>query len=253
MISTMMKDKVALITGGASGMGAATARLLAQQGARVLLVDRDEASARQVAKEIDAGDPIAGDVSDAAFCQHAINEAVARHGRLDALVNAAGIIVRADAPGTSDVDWQRMWAVNVNGPFFLCRAAIPIMQTQGSGAIVNFGSIWGAVGGRGHVAYCASKGAVHQLTRALALDHARDGIRVNAVLPGEVDTPMLRRGGRDAPVSDEQLAAMADATIPMGRLAQPDEVARVVCFLLSDAASYITGALLPVDAGYTAQ
>ena len=108
------------------------------------------------------------------------------------------------------------------------------------------------MGGRGHVAYCAAKGAIHQLTRALALDHARDGVRINAVAPGEVDTPMLRRGGRESALTDEALAQMADATIPMGRLAQPEEVARVVLFLASDDASYMTGAVVPVDAGYTA-
>ena len=126
------------------------------------------------------------------------------------------------------------------------------MKAQGSGAIVNFGSIWGNVGGKGHVAYCASKGAVHQITRAMALDHARDGIRINAVCPGEVDTPMLRLAGRTAPLSDAAAAEMADRVVPMGRLAQPEEIARVVLFLASDAASYITGALVPVDAGYTA-
>ena len=121
-------------------------------------------------------------------------EAVERHGRLDALVNAAGTIVRADAPGTDDDAWHRQFRVNVDGTFFMSRAAVRAMQPAGSGAIVNFGSIWGGTGGQGHAAYCAAKGAVHNLTRAMALDHARDGIRVNAVAPGEVDTPMLRAG-----------------------------------------------------------
>ena len=169
------------------------------------------------------------------------------------LVNAAGIIVRADAPNTSDADRQRILSVNLNGVFFMSRAAVRQMQTQGGGAIINFGSIWGDVGGAGHVAYCASKGAVHQVTRAMALDHARDGIRINAVLPGEVDTPMLRLGGRTTPATDAELARMADVDIPMGRLAQPEEIGHVVRFLASDAASYITGAMIPVDAGYTAR
>lgn len=134
----------------------------------------------------------------------------------------------------------------------MSRAALRQMKAQRSGAIVNFGSIWGSVGGKGHVAYCASKGGVHQLTQAMALDHARDGIRINAVCPGEVDTPMLRMGGRTTPMSDEEANKMADAVVPMGRLAQPEEIARVVLFLASDAASYMTGALVPVDAGYTA-
>ncbi len=245
------ENKIALVTGGVSGMGAATARLLAEAGARVAIVDRNVELAAQTASELGAMS-ITGDVSDSAFCERAVDEVVSRQGRLDVLVNAAGIIVRADALGTSDEAWARMWSVNVSGTFFMCRAALRVMVPQQSGAIVNFGSIWGDVGGRGHVAYCAAKGAIHQLTRALALDHARDGVRLNAVAPGEVDTPMLRRGGRDEPMGDEALAQMASATIPMGRLAQPEEVARVVLFLASDAASYMTGTVVPVDAGYTA-
>ena len=251
------ENKTVLITGGASGMGAAAARLFVEAGANVVIVDRNGELAQQTAAEIGMGapnmGPIVGDVSDAAFCDRAVAEAVSRYGRLDVLVNAAGIIVRADAPNTSDADWARIMGVNVNGVFFMSRAAVRQMKAQGSGAIINFGSIWGHVGGAGHVAYCAAKGAVHQITRAMALDHARDGIRVNAVLPGEVDTPMLRRGGRATPATDEELAKMADADIPMGRLAQPAEIGRVVRFLASDAASYITGAMIPVDAGYTAR
>lgn len=244
-------DKVVVITGGASGMGAASARRFAAAGARVIIVDRDAELAQSVANEINAPQPVIGNVAYSAFCTQTVDNVVNRYGQLDVLVNAAGIIVRADATATTDDDWRRMFEVNVNGTFFMCRAAIGQMKQQASGAIINFGSIWGMVGGRGHVAYCASKGAVIQLTRALALDHARDGIRVNGVCPGEVDTPMLRRGGRDKPVTDEYLQEMADETIPMGRLAQPEEIANVVFFLASDEASYITGAVIPVDAGYT--
>jgi len=247
------QGKTALITGAASGMGAATARQFAAAGAQVIVVDRAAEQAQQIATDIGATAPVVGDVSDSAFCTQAVATAVERTGRLDVLVNCAGIIVRANAPETSDEDWWRIFRVNTDGTFFMCRAAVTQMQQQGSGAIINFGSIWGSVGGRGHVAYCASKGAVHQITRAMALDHARDGIRINAVCPGEVDTPMLRRGGRSQPATDAELQAMADATIPVGRLAQPDEVARVALFLASDAASYMTGVLVPVDAGYTAQ
>lgn len=244
--------RVVMITGAASGMGAATARLFAQQGAHVLIVDRNREAAERLAGEIGAAPPIVGDVSDSAFCDRAVETAAARHNRLDVLVTCAGVIVRADALGTSDDDWLRVMNVNVSGVFYMCRAALRVMKRQGSGAIVTFGSIWGGVGGKGHAAYCASKGAVHNLTRALALDHARDGIRINAVCPGEVDTPMLR-SGRAEPVSDAWLRDMADRVVPAGRLAQPEEIARVVLFLASDAASYMTGALVPVDAGYTSQ
>lgn len=243
------------MTGAASGMGAATARLFAAEGDHVFVVDRDEVGAHRVAAEL-AGTAVVGDVTDSAFCDEVVASAVARAvaagGRLDVLVNAAGTIVRADADGTSDDEFLRVMNVNVTGTFYLCRAAVRAMKAGGGGAIVNFGSMWGDAGGKGHVAYCASKGAIHNMTRALALDHARDGIRVNGVCPGEVDTPMLRGAGRATPVSDEYLAEMADRVVPIGRLAQPEEIGRVVVFLASDAASYMTGALVAVDAGVTA-
>jgi meso-butanediol dehydrogenase/(S,S)-butanediol dehydrogenase/diacetyl reductase len=172
-------------------------------------------------------------------------------GRLDVLVNAAGIILRADALGTTDEAWQNMMNVNVNGVFYMSRAAVRPMLQQGKGAIVNFGSIWGGVGAAGVLAYCASKGAVHQITRAMALDYVEKGIRINAVCPGEVDTPMLR-SGRVSPPTEADMKRLADS-VPMKRLAAPEEIARVVCFLASDAASYMTGAMVPVDAGYTAR
>jgi NAD(P)-dependent dehydrogenase (short-subunit alcohol dehydrogenase family) len=192
-----------------------------------------------------------GDVSDSAFCNRAVETALERHGRLDVLVNAAGIILRADALNTSDEQWQRVMNVNVNGLFFMSRAAIGPMKKQGQGAIVNFGSIWGQVGSAGVVAYCASKGAVHQITRAMALDHVKDGIRINAVCPGEVNTPMLA-SERAEPVTPELMQRLA-AAVPLGRMAEPVEIARVVLFLASDAASYMTGSMVTVDAGYTAR
>jgi NAD(P)-dependent dehydrogenase (short-subunit alcohol dehydrogenase family) len=242
LTAMMLEGRIAIVTGAASGMGAATARLLTEAGATVLGADI-------------AADPavaLVGDVSDPGFCDAAVARAVGLHGRIDILVNAAGVIVRADAPATDDDAWYRQMRVNVDGTFFMCRAAIRRMRQQGSGTIVNFGSIWGSAGGKGHVAYATAKGAVHNLTRSLALDHAREGIRVNAVCPGEVDTPMLRGAGRAVPLTDAQLAEMADRVVPNGRLAQPEEIGRVVVFLCSDAASYMTGALVPVDGGWSA-
>ncbi len=244
-------EKVALITGAASGMGAATAREFAAARGQVVIVDRNAELAHKVATEIKTQAPIIGDVSDSAFCQQAVEATLKRYGRLDVLVNAAGIIVRAEAQNTSDEDWRRIMGVNVDGVFFMSRAAIAQMKEQGQGAIVNFGSIWGDVGASGVLAYCASKGAVHQITRAMALDHVKDGIRINAVCPGEVNTPMLS-SARSEPVSAEMMQRLAD-TVPMGRLAEPEEIARVVLFLASDAASYMTGSLVTVDAGYTAR
>lgn len=242
LTANMLEHRVAIVTGAASGMGAATARLLAEAGATVLGADI----------AVNPAVALVGDVSDSKFCDAAVARAVALHGRLDIVVNAAGVIVRADAPATDDDAWHRQMRVNVDGTFFMCRAAIRQMRRQGSGVIVNFGSIWGAAGAKGHVAYAAAKGAVHNLTRSLALDHAREGIRVNAVCPGEVDTPMLRGAGRAVPLTDAQLAEMADRVVPNGRLAQPDEIGRVVVFLCTDAASYMTGALVPVDGGWSA-
>lgn len=243
--------KTVLITGAASGMGAAAAKEFRVAGADVVMVDRNAELARQVAVELSADPPLVGDVSDSGFCRQAVAAALERHGRLDVLVNAAGVIVRADALGTSDEQWQKVMNVNVNGVFFMSRAAVAVMKEQGKGAIVNFGSIWGGVGATGVTAYCASKGAVHQITRAMALDHVKDGIRINAVCPGEVDTPMIR-SERSGPVTADMMRALAD-TVPMGRLAEPVEIARVVLFLASDAASYMTGSMVNVDAGFTAR
>jgi meso-butanediol dehydrogenase / (S,S)-butanediol dehydrogenase / diacetyl reductase len=242
--------RVAIVTGGASGMGAATARRLAAGGAHVLIVDRNSDLAVTVAAEI-GGTAVIGDVADSTFCDGVVAAAVVHHGGLDVVVNAAGVIVRASGENTTDEQWARIMGVNVSGTFFMCRAALRVMKQQGRGAIVNFGSIWGDLGSAGVAAYCASKGAVHNLTRALAMDHAADGIRVNAVCPGEVNTPMLQSERVEA-VTDRLLEQIA-ATVPMGRLADPDEIARVVCFLASDDASYMTGAMVSVDAGYGAR
>ena len=245
------KDKVAIITGGASGMGAATAREFSAAGGLPVIVDQNGPLATEVATELRAAPPMIGDVSDSLFCDGVVEKVVREYGRFDILINAAGIIVRADALGTSDEQWQRVMNVNVNGVFYMSRAAIKHMKQQGKGVIVNFGSIWGSVGAAGVAAYCASKGAVHQLTRAMALDYVNDGIRINAICPGEVNTPMLS-SERNEPVTAELLQKLAD-TVPMGRLADPAEIARVVLFMASDAASYMTGAMINVDAGFTAR
>lgn len=248
--------KTILVTGGASGMGAETARLFAEVGARVFIVDRNAELAGQTAAGLGA-EAIIGDVSQSSFCDAAVARAAAA-GRLDCLVNAAGIILRTTGLDTSDADWQRTLEVNVSGVFYMCRAAIRRMKAQepdaegARGAIVNFGSIWGELSGKGALAYAASKGAVHQITRTFAIEHARDGIRVNAVCPGEVDTPMLRAAGRAVPLTDEQAREMGERVVPMGRLAQPVEIARMARFLCSSEASYITGAMHYVDAGYSA-
>lgn len=245
------EGKVVVVTGGASGMGAASVRAFATQEARVVVVDRNAEGARSIAEEV-GGLALVGDVSQSVFCNEAIAAVVERYGQLDVLVNAAGIIKRTDTIHTSDEAWRQIFGVNVDGIFYMCRAALPHMVARHSGVIVNFGSIWGDIGSAGVAAYCATKGAVHNLTRAMALDHARDGIRILAVCPGEVDTPMLA-SERSAPPTRAFLDDLADRTIPVGRLAQPEEIARVVVFLASDAASYMTGSLVAVDGGFTAR
>ena len=247
-----LANKSVLITGGASGMGAATALLFTEAGATVFIIDRNAELAHETAKKLGAT-AIAGDVSNSTFCSATIDQVAATHGSVDCVVNAAGIIVRANGLDTSDDDWQRTLNVNVSGVFYMCRAAIRHMKIQKSGAIVNFGSIWGELSGAGALAYAASKGAVHQITRTFAIEHARDGIRVNGVCPGEVDTPMLRAAGRAVPLTDAQAAEMGERAVPMGRLAQPHEIARIVLFLCSEHASYITGAMHYVDAGFSAR
>lgn len=255
-LNDQFTGKVVAVTGAASGMGAACAREFAARGATVVIIDVNETGADSVADECGATGirptVLTGDVSDSGFCDQAVDAIVAELGSIDVVVNAAGTIHRADSLGTGDDDWRRVMGVNVDGMFYLCRAALRHMTASGGGAIVNFGSIWGGVGSAGATAYCVSKGAVHQLTRALALDHVEQGVRVNAVAPGEVNTPMLA-SERPAPPTPEDLQVLADATIPMKRLAEPVEIAKVVVFLASDDASYMTGEIVHVDAGYTAR
>jgi NAD(P)-dependent dehydrogenase (short-subunit alcohol dehydrogenase family) len=191
----------------------------------------------------------AADLRLATDCEALIATTIQRLGRLDVLVNNAGILYSADAVHTTDEQWLETMAVNVNALFYLSRGAVKHMQRIGKGAIVNIASEWGLNGEPNHLAYCASKGAVVQITRCMALDHARDNIRVNSVCPGEIHTRMVdailaQRGGD----MGQQLRELA-AGIPMRRLAHPAEVARCVHFLASDLASYVTGANLPVDGG----
>ena len=229
----------ALVTGGAGGIGSATARLLAQQGARVLVADINvsEASLPEgvFAHRCDVTSPEASAGMIAA--------AVDRFGRLDILVNNAGVGIMAETPDVADEDWRHVFAVNVDAVFYACRAAIPHLRKQG-GAIVNVGSISGLLGDYGFTAYNASKGAVINYTRALAMDHARDGIRVNAICPGFIAGTALTK---PIPNPDDWTDR-----IPMGRAGTPDEMAKVIAFLASDDASYMTGAVIVADGGITA-
>ncbi len=245
--------KVVLVTGSTSGIGEACARVLAESGAAVMICGRDAARGRKVVQSITAAGGSAQfravDLRTAGACERLVADTIEALGGLDVLVNNAGILYTANALDTTDEQWLDTMAVNVNALFYMSRAAVKHMKAAGGGAIVNVASEWGLNGEPNHVAYCASKGAVVQITRCMALDHARDNIRVNSVCPGEIHTRMVdeilaKRGG-DAATNLRELAA----GIPMRRLAHPKEVARCVQFLASDLASYVTGAQLSVDGG----
>ena len=243
--------RVALVTGASSGIGAAVAIEFADADWNVMAAGRDEERLAEVA---DASDNIAtweGELGGSEDCDELVSDTIDEFGQLDCLVNSAGILVRGDANETSDDDWRDLMSINLDIPFYLSRAAIPhLLETSGS--IVNLASYWGLRAVGRAVSYCTSKGGLIMLTRAMALDHAADGVRVNAVCPGGVDTPMLAAGaqenGQDV---DEFLATVAEAS-PNGRIAEPGEVASLVLYLASDAGRHINGTAIPIDGGLTA-
>jgi len=247
-----LSGKRALITGAASGIGRATALLFAREGAAVAVLDVDEDGGQAVVQTIlDEGGQaifVRGDVTWAADCQRAVQETVDRLGGLDILFNNAGIIRRATVIDTSEEEWERVMAVNVKSIFLLGKYAVPAMAQSGGGAIVNTASGWGLVGGRNAVSYCASKGAVVNMTRAMALDHGAQNIRVNCVCPGDTDTPMLRSEAQQLGESEDAFLAEA-ADRPLQRIGRPEDIARAVLYLASDDSAFVTGTALVVDGG----
>jgi len=250
-----LANQVALITGGTSGIGESTALLFAREGAKIAITGRNEARGHAVTARIleHGGHAIflRTDVRKAEECRRAVDETIKSFGRLDILFNNAGVFYPQTTLECSEEEWDLQIDVNLKGTFLMSKYALPGMIAQGSGVIVNNSSGWGIVGGDRAVAYCASKGGVVLLTKAMAVDHGRQGIRVNCICPGDVDTPMLPEDARMRGLNwNEYIAGCANR--PMGRVGTPDEIAKAVLFLASDDSSFMTGAALVVDGGGTA-
>lgn len=235
-------NKRALVTGGAGGIGSVITQRLRAEGAKVTIADR-------YCDSLEAEALLPGDLLDAGYADCLPIAAAEAMGGLDIIINNAGVISRGPVTEASDADWALSVGVNVEAPFRICRAGIPLLASGGGGAIVNLASCWGVRPGPNHAVYCMTKAAIASLTQCMGRDHAHQGIRINAVCPNEVDTPMLRTGfekrGFDPQTAIEDLGK----TVPLGRVATPEDIADVVLFLASDAARYMCGSLVEVNGG----
>jgi len=248
-VATSLEGRVAIVTGAAGGVGGATTTRLLERGAHVVAVDISPAVHELAGDDVEA---VEGDVAEAETAERAVAAALQRWRRVDILVNNAAMILYQGILETSEAEWDRLLAVNVRSAFLFSRAAIPAMLDGGAGAIVSTASISGLIGLPGQAAYAASKGAIVQLTKQLAVEFAPQGIRVNAVAPGAIDTPFLRRFV-DAQEDPGAVEAGISGRHPLGRMATPGEVADAIVFLASDDAAFVTGTIFPVDGGFTAQ
>jgi NAD(P)-dependent dehydrogenase (short-subunit alcohol dehydrogenase family) len=247
-----LKDKVALITGGASGIGRATAELFAREGAAVVVGDYNNEAGCETVRAIKAagveGMFVQVDVADSAQVGRMVDAALQAYSRIDVLFNGAGVLYYGTVMETDERSWNRVLSINLTGTYLCCRAVLPHMIRQGSGSIINVASTTGAHDACANAAaYVTSKGGVTLLTRAMAIDHAKQGVRINALCPGATDTPMLRNA-----LSPEQVDALAKSH-PIGRLGRPEELAKAALFLASDDASFVTGSAMYVDGGQTAK
>jgi meso-butanediol dehydrogenase/(S,S)-butanediol dehydrogenase/diacetyl reductase len=245
-------NKVAIVTGGGSGIGRAAAEILAREGAKVVVADSKVDAGQNATQAIRAAGGeatfVSVDVSDSTQVQHMVQVALETYDKIDILLNSAGVLLSGSVLDTDEAAWNWLMSVNLTGVYLCSRTVLPHMIAHGGGSIVNVSSSTGAHDvSRDIAAYVTSKGGVTLLTKAMAVDHAADNVRVNAIAPGPTDTPMLR-----AAMTPEELRAFA-ATLPMNRLGRPEELAYAALFLASEEASFVTGAILPVDGGQTAQ
>lgn len=236
------KGKRALVTGAAGGIGKVISQMLRAEGASVATADRN-------CDAVDAEVRISGNLLDPAYADALPLTAAKALGGLDIIINNAGVITRGPVTETSDQDWALSVGVNVEAPFRICRAGIPLLAEAGGGAIVNIASCWGVHPGPNHAVYCMTKAAIASLTQCMGRDHAHQGIHINAVCPNEVDTPMLRTGFEKRGFDPATAIAELGRTVPLGRVARPDDIADVVLFLASDAARYMCGSLVEVNGG----
>ena len=250
-----LSGKVAFITGGGTGIGRACAVLFAREGASVAIAARRKEPLEAVVREIESAGgralALISDVVNRKSVESALASTVKQLGGLHVLVNNAGAVAVASADETSDEDWERVIATNLTGTFVVSRAALPHLRAAGGGAIVNIGSILGIVSRKQRAAYCAAKAGVTGLTKAMALDHAHEGIRVNCVCPSLIETELGLKSIREAPDPEAERKRRTEG-IPLGRLGQPEDVAQMALYLASDESAWITGAALPLDGGLTA-
>lgn len=250
-----LSGKVALITGGGTGIGRACALAFAREGAKIAVAGRRREPLEAVVREIEgAGSKalaLTCDVTQTASVAAALSQSQQHFGRLDTIVNNAGAVVVATAEHTSDEDWQKVIAANLTGTFLVSRAALPLLRKAGGGSIVNIGSVLGLVARKERAAYCAAKAGVSGLTRAMAVDHAKDRIRVNCICPTIVETELGMQSIRQAPNAEAEIQRRI-AEIPIGRMGRPEDVALMAVYLASDEASWVTGASFPLDGGVTA-
>ncbi|HEX5434931.1 MAG TPA: SDR family oxidoreductase [Candidatus Angelobacter sp.] len=243
-----LAGKAAIITGAGSGIGKAIAAAFVHEGAHVVICGRDAAKLERAAREIGSSClAVTADASDADAPGKLLSQTLERFGRIDTLVNNAGVLLPGTAESLTETEWDQTYNINVRAVWQLSRAVLPRMRSAGGGSIINIGSVLSLLGARNRVAYAASKGAVLAMTRAMALDHATEKIRVNCICPGIVETEMVAAFNLDEKARQQRIAAH-----PMGRFGQPEDIAGLAVFLASDEAAWITGAAFPVDGGYSA-